>query len=409
MKLRRDELNKEISEVYWDLQPKEEHHSSSLWTYHTKDQSYGTDYTSKKFTAPLIGYKMPTAYKAALENLSNHVLRDLNSQSLEKARSITYRDFYYGYSGIHYSNGLPRGTENIVDVQLLHKPLRTKEKQASKVRKHIYATQKFMPLRARRVGPLERKKVHLILPLYQKEQEFKRFLDNHLNQFLKAKERIKLTVVCFVPENSEGSYKRFVIERLQSLKSRDQTFGYSLIIVHAGFSRGLALEKGIDSCDEDDLVFFVDVDVHLETAALDTIRLLAKKGKSVYFPIVFSHFGGNTSKGYWRQHGYGMAAMYKSDFIGMDLSIHGWGKEDVTLYDKYLTKTNITIFRASDPHIVHMYHHVNCDPNLSKDQLKMCTSSYANNFRSDTDAAIMLRELDFFVNNRENFELVRNL
>ena len=80
-------------------------------------------------------------------------------------------------------------------------------------------------------------------------------------------------------------------------------------------------------------------------------RLLVRRGKSIYYPIVFSQFGiglgqGRAgAEGYWRQWGFGMAAMYKSDFLGMDLSIVGWGKEDVSLYEKYVLQSNLEILR----------------------------------------------------------------
>ena len=78
---------------------------------------------------------------------------------------------------------------------------------------------------------------------------------------------------------------------------------------------------------------------------------MVRRGKSIYYPIVFSQFGIGSgqgragAEGYWRQWGFGMAAMYKSDFLGMDLSIVGWGKEDVSLYEKYILQSNLEILR----------------------------------------------------------------
>lgn len=42
--------------------------------------------------------------------------------------------------------------------------------------------------------------------------------------------------------------------------------------------------------------------------------------------------------GYWRNFGFGIVSMYKSDLElvgGFDISIQGWGKEDVDLYIKF--------------------------------------------------------------------------
>ena len=100
-------------------------------------------------------------------------------------------------------------------------------------------------------------------------------------------------------------------------------------------------------------------------------------------------------QGYWRQFGYGMVAMYRSDYIGMDLSIHGWGKEDVTLYDQFLrTKPHLELIRSADPDIIHLYHPVQCDPNLPADQLQMCYASSYSNYRSTVDAALEIEQLN---------------
>lgn len=62
---------------------------------------------------------------------------------------------------------------------------------------------------------------------------------------------------------------------------------------------------------------------------------------------------------------------------GFDTSIRGWGKEDVDLYDKFVAD-NITVFRAADPNLVHVFHIVDCDPDLEPTQLKMCKGTRAD-------------------------------
>lgn len=74
--------------------------------------------------------------------------------------------------------------------------------------------------------------------------------------------------------------------------------------------------------------------------------------------------------------------IYKSFQVGgFDTSIRGWGKEDVDLFDKFIAASeNITIFRAVDPGLVHVFHIVECDPNLTETQLDMCKSTRASTF-----------------------------
>lgn len=73
---------------------------------------------------------------------------------------------------------------------------------------------------------------------------------------------------------------------------------------------------------------------------------------------------------------------------GFDTSIKGWGKEDVDLFDKFVAiSENVTIFRAADPGLVHVFHMVECDPNLTDTQLEMCKNTRATTFGSQEHLA----------------------
>ncbi len=65
-----------------------------------------------------------------------------------------------------------------------------------------------------------------------------------------------------------------------------------------------------------------------------------------------------------------MVALHKSDYIGMNLGIRGWGKEDVDLFDRFLGRQDLSVFRSCDPDFVHVYHPVICDKSLNKDQVE---------------------------------------
>ena len=233
-------------------------------------------------------------------------------------------------------------------------------------------------------------KVNLIVPLYKKEVVFARFL-RHCESELT---NVRLVVVVFDPDNSWRGGRS--AEALNATSLETQT-----VIVNAQFSRSVALDRGAGVMRPQDLMLFVDVDVSVASGALDSVRRLVEPGVSVYFPIVFSQFGRDSANassatgvsGYWRQHGYGMAAMFKSDYVGMDTTIVGWGKEDVALYTKFLTQTNLTVYRAPEPNLVHIYHPVTCDPQLSADQYRMCQASADNTFRSSVDSALALKKL----------------
>lgn len=58
------------------------------------------------------------------------------------------------------------------------------------------------------------------------------------------------------------------------------------------------------------------------------------------------------------------------------------------LFDKFVAiSENITIIRAVDPGLVHVFHPVECDPNLTETQLEMCKNTRASTYGSQTQLA----------------------
>jgi chondroitin sulfate synthase len=162
------------------------------------------------------------------------------------------------------------------------------------------------------------------------------------------------------------------------------------ILMSGEFSRGLALDNASRSSyvEVDDILLFIDVDILFTATTLDRIRKNTIQKHQVYLPIVFSEYnpkritsnadsGGGLSSsgqvmvgsgaatstsyrsfsaeadyqhaygvyvkhlqqlqidnesGYFRQFGYGIVAIYKSDILHPDIDgfvtdIKGWGLE----------------------------------------------------------------------------------
>lgn len=166
------------------------------------------------------------------------------------------------------------------------------------------------------------------------------------------------------------------------------------------FSRGRALTYGVQAVSPDALMFFTDVDMLLTFDTIQRIRSNTILGAQVYFPIVFSefspqswskednltnsHFSYGSTRGYFRHFGFGLVSIYRRDFErvgGFNMTIRGWGMEDVDLFEKVLS-SKLKILRAPEPGLLHVYHSIHCDKNLPEKQRKMCKGSKAQSLAS---------------------------
>lgn len=260
------------------------------------------------------------------------------------------------------------------------------------------------PLETRRSLSKTRDKViNFILPLAGRFDAFQRFMSVYEDVCLQDDQKTTLTVVLY-PSLTEKSSPSSSINLIQKLQMKYPIAKISVVPASGSFARAKALELGASKYDDklDNLLFFVDVDMVFTSRTLNRIRINTIKGKQAYFPIVFSEFDPNFSyeganvvrnhfivdrdSGYWRQFGYGIVSVYKSDLKaagGFDTGIHGWGKEDVDLFEKFVSMAaNFSVFRAVDPELVHVFHIVDCDPKLDDVQLSMCKGSRADTYGS---------------------------
>lgn len=238
-------------------------------------------------------------------------------------------------------------------------------------------------------------------------------------------------------------------DHLTALNDRYFDAAINIIRLGGAFSRGRALDTAARSeyIAMNDIIYFVDVDITFRAESLDRIRLNTIAQKQVYLPIVFSQYDpqrvGRTltestsagsddigqSAGYFRQFGYGICSIYKSDIMnaainGFNTDITGWGLEDVKFLEQIVrlnqqprqlllnladnnttmvfsnattlgpTTTHeqqpsqhraplrLSVFRSPDPSLVHVYHPIECDPNLDDAQLQMCIGTKANTLGS---------------------------
>ena len=282
------------------------------------------------------------------------------------------------------------------------------------MRRHAYLQQAFGSLQLRRSPPLvaqdSSNRIHFILPLSGRLVIFQRFMNNFQRVCVETDENVRLVIVLYPTMESDDpsdEIKSFVKSFQKRTKGR--RLQVELIERKEAFARAAALETGKSSCqlDDDCLLAFIDVDMVFTEKTLDRIRSHTIRGHQVYFPIVFSQFDPSfgaplaslmdteipdnvfeidDDRGYWRFYGFGIVSVYRSDLErvgGMNTSIHGWGQEDVDLYDRTVACPDLAVFRAPDPDLVHVFHPIACDDSkLTDKQKKMCVGTRAGTYAS---------------------------
>lgn len=244
-------------------------------------------------------------------------------------------------------------------------------------------------------------KINFILPLSGRFPTFRRFMKVYEEICIKTSERTTLIIVLYRSETTPEDFTK-TLNIISEYKSKYRS-DISVLELSGRFSRAQALQQGATLCSLDDLIFFIDVDIIFNSESLLRIRLNTIRNTQLYFPIVFSQYSPNIvynyefnlndvnpnlqndfcineKTGFWRQFGFGIVGIYKSDFVklgGFNTNITGWGLEDVNFYESVI-KLKISFFRAPDPGLVHIFHKIECDEGLQDTQKTMCLGTKAS-------------------------------
>nr|XP_039272647.1 chondroitin sulfate N-acetylgalactosaminyltransferase 2-like isoform X1 [Styela clava] len=232
--------------------------------------------------------------------------------------------------------------------------------------------------------------VYIITPLQGRADAFRKFIENFKTAAISGDGHIHLTVVCYGDEA--------ITEAKTILKQLEVEIGFKSYQVvekqSETFSRGKALQEGTVALPgKNPLMFFCDVDMFFTTHFLSQCRSQTRPGSRVFYPIVFSLYNPEIvykgksipslieqqvikrDNGFWRDFGFGMTCQYRNDFNdigGFDLTIKGWGSEDVLLYRKYTRSMKYQVVRTPVNSLFHHWHPKHCDKALSLDQYNAC-------------------------------------
>lgn len=345
----------------------------------TAQQFYGeVGYLSKKPTGIPIGQQ-----SVEMREVLEYAIRTINHDVESKADRVSLANF---------AEGITRNDKIYGSVYDLY----FRSPKSPEVFKRVKLLRPFSHLQS--IGEPEtldtsREWINLILTLSGRLEKFKFFMEQFVEVCIRRDRRVFLTIVYF---GNEG--KQQIKDTILNITQKENYEDYKVIFSEEEFNRGRGLQKGVESWSRgNSIMFFCDVDVYFTDDFLERCRFHTSPGLKVYYPIVFSQynpeivFGGlqppplreqmyiSYESGFWRDFGFGMTCQYRNDFLnvgGFDLSIRGWGGEDTALYKEHL-RSKISIIRAYDRSILHIYHPKNCRKTVSDTQFVSCLQSKA--------------------------------
>ena len=306
--------------------------------------------------------------KVAKEGLTQY---NDNMKSSLKYSNLTYG--MYRYLGV-------KGKEYILDFN-------TREETA--LRLHILRPHEpqVIPLKDSTYEALH-EYVNFVVPLSNVSSRFVDFMLMYEKVCLKVHKYCKLHLVVYGKNEVQ-----FINEGIVEYKSKYPSAVIKIIPAQGKFSRGKALNLGISTLKSTDLIFTCDVDITIKRSFINRCRQNALQGRRIYYPEVFKYYNMDYVywyeqkpkpvyeidhyHGHWCTYGFGMFCMYKSDYEalgGYDLTIEGWGGEDIKLANSTLWN-GYDIMRSPDPALSHRYHPRTCSKDLSDLQYKWCISS----------------------------------
>lgn len=202
---------------------------------------------------------------------------------------------------------------------------------------------------------------------------------------LKSKENLNVDLLVALfkedPTTRSSTNSSTMIQIMTYLQNKYPKNGINYLILNGNFSRGLALDRATRSnfVSDNDILFFIDVDIVFTRATIERVRRNTIKHTQVYLPIIFSeydpmrrmpqrmphhelsttngylgdyqrahweylsHVSGEPydDNGYFRQFGFGIVSIFRSDVMhseinGFNTDIKGWGLEDVKFLEKII-------------------------------------------------------------------------
>ena len=301
-----------------------------------------------------------------------------------------------------------RGSEYILDFVF-----RKSSDRSTKVKKRVSILRPYHEV----VVPVDsvqyHSRVNFVVTLSGLSNRLDQFLVNYEKNVLIPNEDATLTIVLF--DSPDAKKVHSLVEKYTLLYPASTI---QITDTQGQFARGIGLHHGAGQFKDNELLFFVDVDLKIGSDFLSRCRLNAIQGRQVYFPIFFKLYNldfvykyqkGNASQllsrqnGHWAHYSYGMVCIYASDYRrsgGFNINMRGWGEEDVDFFNRVVSH-GLEVFRAPDPGLVHLWHRKVCDKSTvaTSDAYLHCLQSKAENLGDRVELAQYVFENELLLGN----------
>lgn len=314
------------------------------------------------------------------------------NQGLPATQRLVFEKLENGYHRVDPM----RGSEYILDFVF-----RKNSDRNVRVKKRVSILRPFHDVTVPVDAPNHHSSVNFVVTLSGLSNRLEQFLANYEKNIIQSGEDASLTIVLF-----DGPDAPRVHSLVDKYVSRYPNARISVVDTEGDFARGVGLHMGAGQFEDDQLLFFVDVDLEISPDFLQRCRLNTIQGHQVYFPVFFKlynldfvhkYFKGNSSQvlsrhnGHWAHYSFGMVCIYAADYQktkGFDRSMKGWGEEDVDFLNRVMGQ-GLEIFRAPDPGLIHLWHRKVCNQDgvVSLDAYKHCLQSKAENLADRIELA----------------------
>uniref|UniRef100_H2YKP6 Hexosyltransferase n=1 Tax=Ciona savignyi TaxID=51511 RepID=H2YKP6_CIOSA len=262
--------------------------------------------------------------------------------------------------------------------------------------------------------------INIISPISKVTERFNLFLERYERNVLNNPSAgpVRIIFVIFREEDEKSGKDNsvsHVTSVLDQFRARNTRAMIEYIFTKGEFNRAVGLHAGVMQCKDDEIVLFLDVDLKIGPEFLGRVRRNTLQHKRVIFPIMFSQYDPdildaaaaidtsiypdvehkvdiNKQTGFWIYYAFGVAAMYKSDYLkvgGFRLDIRGWGGEDVDLLKKMIAHPTLDVMSIVDYDLIHIYHKRGCDVTLAADQYAMCVGAWAETLGSQLEVGTL--------------------